>query len=197
MAPFDSLRDYAEALEKRGKFIRIKEMDQDKYEATAFYYKLMDRYKTNAPGFLIERMKINGKWYETPVVGNIFCGFDTVAQCFGVKNISDNQAEMYTTSVEKVMSYLVNGKWKTIDPVVVDRKNAPCKQVILKGTEADLSRFPWVKNNPDDGGQYISAGSVIMQDPELGAMWAPTACRLKGRTKPGPISPTRATATIL
>ena len=101
MAPFDSLRDYAEALEKRGKFIRIKEMDQDKYEATAFYYKLMDRYKTNAPGFLIERMKINGKWYETPVVGNIFCGFDTVAQCFGVENISDNQAEMYTACRRK------------------------------------------------------------------------------------------------
>jgi len=37
MAPFDSLRDYAAALEKRGKFIRIKEMDQDRYEATAFY----------------------------------------------------------------------------------------------------------------------------------------------------------------
>ena len=41
--------------------------------------------------------------------------------------------------VEKIMSYLVNGKWKTIDPVVVDRKNAPCKQVILKGAERQTS----------------------------------------------------------
>jgi 4-hydroxy-3-polyprenylbenzoate decarboxylase len=185
MAPYDSLRDYAAALEKRGKFIRIREMDQDKYEATAFYYKLMDRYKTNAPGFLIERMKINGKWYETPVVGNIFCGFDTVAQCFGVENISDNQAEMHTASVEKVMSYLVNGKWKTIEPVVVDRKNAPCKQVILKGAEADLSRFPWVKNNPDDGGQYISAGSFIMEDPELGRNVGTYRMQVKGPHKTG------------
>ncbi len=40
MFPYDSLRDYAADLEKRGKLLRIKEMDQDAYEMTAFSYRL-------------------------------------------------------------------------------------------------------------------------------------------------------------
>ncbi len=40
MFPYDSLRDYALALEARGKLKRIKEMDQDAYEMTAFAYRL-------------------------------------------------------------------------------------------------------------------------------------------------------------
>ena len=185
MAPYDSLRDYAAALEKRNKFVRIKEMDQDKYEATAFYYKLMDRMKTNAPAFLIERTRVNGRWYDVPVVGNLFCGFDTVAQCFGVENITDNQAEMHKAAAGKITAHLVNDRWKTIDPVVVDKKKAPCKEVILQGADADLTRFPWIRNNPDDAGQYISAGSFVMDDPDLGRNVGTYRMQVKGPQKTG------------
>ena len=61
MGPYDSLRDYVSDLEKRGKLIRIKEIDQDKYESTALLYKMLDRLKDKAPGFIIEKTKINGK----------------------------------------------------------------------------------------------------------------------------------------
>ena len=68
MGPYDSLRDYVFDLEKRDKLIRIKEIDQDKYESTALMFKMLDRMKDKAPGILIEKTKINGKWFETPVV---------------------------------------------------------------------------------------------------------------------------------
>ena len=184
MAPYDSLRDYAEALEKRKKFVRIKEMDQDKYEATAFHYKILDRWKTNAPAFLIEKTKVNGIWHNIPVVGNLFNGFDTVAQCFGVSDISDSQSEMYTAATEKITSYLVNDRWKAIDPVMVEKKDAPCKEVVLTGEDVDLYKFPWIRNNPDDGGQYISTGCGIMEDPSWGEMWAPIACSSRARARP-------------
>ncbi len=85
MGPYDSLRDYVFDLEKRDKLIRIKEIDQDKYESTALMFKMLDRMKDKAPAILIEKTKINGKWFETPVVGNIYNGYDTVAQCFALR----------------------------------------------------------------------------------------------------------------
>ncbi len=82
MFPYDSLRDYAAALEKRGKLLRIKEMDQDAYEMTAFSYRLNDRQREKAPGFIVERTKVNGEWIDSPVIANIFNGYATIAQCF-------------------------------------------------------------------------------------------------------------------
>jgi 4-hydroxy-3-polyprenylbenzoate decarboxylase len=186
MAPYDSLRDYAAALEARGKLIRITEIDQDQYEMTAFYYRLIDRLRAKAPGFLVERTKVNGRWCETPVIGNVYNGFDTIAQCFGVEQLSDEQAQMYAAAVKKITSYQEKeGRWAAIQPKVVDRTAAPCKEVILQGEDADLLRFPWIKNNPADVGQYISSGSVIMQDPELGRNVGTYRMQVKGPRKTG------------
>jgi len=74
---------------------------------------------------------------------------------------------MYDAAVARIMSFQDEEmKWKMIDPVIVDNASAPCKEVILNGEDADLGKFPWIKNNPADGSQYISAGSVIMKDTE-------------------------------
>ncbi|GIS40756.1 MAG: hypothetical protein Ct9H90mP13_06020 [Pseudomonadota bacterium] len=42
--PYDSLREYVEAIEEHGKLIRIDEIDQDAYELTGFMYKLLDKH---------------------------------------------------------------------------------------------------------------------------------------------------------
>jgi 4-hydroxy-3-polyprenylbenzoate decarboxylase len=186
MGPYDSLRDYVFDLEKRGKLIRIKEIDQDKYESTALMFKMLDRMKDKAPGILIEKTKINGKWFETPVVGNIYNGYDTIAQCFGVEPITDVQLDMYNATAKKIESYLQpDGTWKKIEPKVVSKEKAPCKEVILKGKDADLMKFPWIKNNALDAGQYISAGSFVMQDPELGKNLGTYRMQVKGSHKTG------------
>ena len=52
--PYDSLRDYIAALEALGRLVRIKEMDQDRFEATGFAYRLIEKYGFyGAPAFLI------------------------------------------------------------------------------------------------------------------------------------------------
>jgi 4-hydroxy-3-polyprenylbenzoate decarboxylase len=155
MFPYDSLREYAQALEARGKLKRIKEMDQDAYEMTAFAYRLRDRMREKAPGFLVERTKIGGRWYDSPVVGNIFNGFGMVAQAFGVQQVDDEQSAMYDTAVQRILSFMDKDfRWKKIEPVTVEKNAAPCKQVVLLGDQADLGLFPWVRNNPADVGTY-------------------------------------------
>ena len=58
--PFDSLREYINTLEANDRLIRIKQMDQDKYEATGFAYRLVKEFGYDlAPAFLIEKIRIN------------------------------------------------------------------------------------------------------------------------------------------
>jgi 4-hydroxy-3-polyprenylbenzoate decarboxylase len=169
MFPYDSMRDFVAELEKRNRFIRIKEIDQDIYESTALIYKMLERMGDKAPGFLAERTKIGGKWFDTPVVGNIYNGYDTVALAFGVKDVTDVSIDMYHAAVDRIQTFLQpDGRWKEIPPVEVKREKAPCKEVVLHGDDADVLKFPWIKNSPLDAAQYISAGSFVMQDPEIG-----------------------------
>ena len=165
MGPYDSLREYAAAMEEQGQLMRIREMDQDRYEMTAFGYRLDDRMRSKAPAFIVERTKINDRWYDTPVISNVLNSYGTVAQALGAEGASDEEGVNYTAAVTHIMSFLdEDHRWAKIEPVFVERSAAPCKEVILTGDDADLYRFPWIRNNPADGGQYISTGAVVTDD---------------------------------
>ncbi len=48
-------------------------------------------------------------------------------------------------------------------PKVIPAKEAPCKQVILKGADIDLNKLPILKTWPQDGGRFITLPCVITQ----------------------------------
>src|SRR3989338_6520482 len=186
--PFDTIRDYLAALEARGKLLKIKEVDQDKYEGTAFIYRMLEKIGSDkAPAVEFQKVKINGRLMDGPVIGNTYCGWDAAAMMFGVEKITDDQGEMYRVVRDKLVNFVKEngGKWKRIKPVVVSDRNIPCKEVILKGDEADLLKFSWFKNNPGDAGQYINTGAVFMEDPELGRNVGTYRIQVKGKNKVG------------
>ena len=89
--PYDSVRDFLNDLEARGRVERIPEMDQDAFEMTAFAYRLLDRLGyEKAPAFVVERVKIGGQWREGPVLGNQFGSWVEEALVFGVQNVSED-----------------------------------------------------------------------------------------------------------
>lgn len=53
-------------------------------------------------------------------------------------------------------------------PKMVSSKDAPCKQVILRGNDVDLNRIPVLKTWPQDGGHFITLPCVITKDPHTG-----------------------------
>ncbi len=53
-------------------------------------------------------------------------------------------------------------------PKVVDRRAAPCKEVILRGNQVNLLELPILKTWPGDGGRYITLPLVITRDPKSG-----------------------------
>ena len=185
--PYDSFRDFIASLEARGRLIRIKEMDQDRFEATGFAYRLIKTFGYyEAPGFVIERVKINGEWVEGPVFGNMYGAWDTDAMIFGVENITDDFNGMYHAAVEKLKAKADrNGAWPQIAPTLAHGKNAPCKDIIITGKDVDITKFPWLHNNPADAGRYLNMGAVIIDDPELGRNVGTYRCQIKDKTKIG------------
>lgn len=93
--PFESVRDYVAALERRGRLLRLPAMDQDRYEASAFAYRLIERFGIEqAPAFLIERLKIGGRWRDGPVVANAYGRWPDEALLFGVDQVIDDPQQM-------------------------------------------------------------------------------------------------------
>lgn len=185
--PFASLRDYLDALESHGRLLRIGAMDQDQFEATGFAYRLIEEFGfTGAPAFRIERLKAGGRWLDGPVFGNVFPGWVSEALAFGVPGVTGDERAMYRAAREHLGKVLgADGRWPRIAPVTVPRDRAPVKEVVTTGEDADLGRFPWVWTNPGDAGPYITAGTVFMQDPELGRNVATYRCQVKGPRKLG------------
>ena len=53
-------------------------------------------------------------------------------------------------------------------PKMISAKEAPCKQVILKGQQIDLASLPVLTTWPGDGGPFITLPCVITRDPRSG-----------------------------
>ena len=88
--PFDSVRDYVNALDARGRLLRIEAMDQDQYEITGLAYRLIDRFGIeHAPAFLVERMKIDGRWIDGPILANAYGRWPDEALLFGSPDFTD------------------------------------------------------------------------------------------------------------
>jgi len=180
---FDSVRDYVAALEQRGRVLRIASMDQDAYEATAFAYRLIDRFGIEAaPAFLIERIRIGGQWRQGPVLANLYGRWPDEALLFGVPEITSDHQQMYHAVLEALRARLdPGGNWRRIPPVEVDRPaDAPCKEVILTGMQVDLEQFAWLQNNPADAGRYVNMGAVFIHDPQIGGNVGTYRCQVKG-----------------
>ncbi len=187
--PFDSMRDYFAALDARGRLLRIKEIDQDKYMATGLAYKLIDKYgHERAPAFMIDRVKIEGDWFDGPIIGNPFGGWDIEAMAYGIDQdkIVDDQTAMYRVVMDNLFSHMDDrGVWKKIEPVVLNSNKAPCKEVIVKGADVNILKYPWLKTNPADGGRYVNTGAVVIEDPEFGRNVGTYRCHVKGKKKIG------------
>jgi 2,5-furandicarboxylate decarboxylase 1 len=57
---------------------------------------------------------------------------------------------------------------RTVPPVMIERAEAPVKEVIKIGPEADLTKIPAMWHSENDPGPYIASGMAIIKDPETG-----------------------------
>ncbi|MGK0499466.1 MAG: 4-hydroxy-3-polyprenylbenzoate decarboxylase [Oceanicoccus sp.] len=179
--PFDDFRQYIAALEERGLVLRVPKLDQDAFEMTALMYRLVEEHGWNrAPVLIADKVKINGKWVQGPVIANHQGHWHSEAITFGLEPVPHDPSASYRKAIDYMTSKLDDGFYQPIDPVTVERNQAPCKQVIIKGDDVDLNKFAFIKSNPADGGRYIDTGSTFTEDPELGMNFGTYRCQIQG-----------------
>lgn len=186
LGPYDTLRETIEALDAQGRVLRVARIDQDAYEGTALMYRLVERYGLEgAPAVVFDEIRVDGRWLKGPMIGNFIGHWDAEALVFGLE--PDPAGGLAT--LRKARNHLVElaqrngGRYPEIPPVEIARDRALCKEVILRGDDIDLTRFPFVKVNPSDGGRYINTASVFTVDPKAGVNFGTYRCQLKGPRK--------------
>jgi 4-hydroxy-3-polyprenylbenzoate decarboxylase len=184
VGPFDDLRGWIRELDRRGLLLKVKDVDQDQYEATALMYRLVDRFGMYfAPTLLIENIRIDGKWHKGPIICNHFGHWDTECLTFGIEPVPGDHIATYYKALDRVGEYLKLGRGGAF-PVApfkeVARSEAPCKQVVLTGEQIDLTKFAFIQSNPADSGRYVNTGSVFTNDADLGKNFGTYRCEIKG-----------------
>jgi len=187
--PYDSLRDYMEAIETHGNVIRIDAIDQDAYELTGFMYKLIDKHGwLGAPTVIVESVKISGEWVQGPIVINQYGMAAHEAMAIGVP-LDDIEAGQHVQNYKKALKKMMNlGELSPIETITIDQATAPSKEVILKENEINILDFAFIQTNPGDNGRFINTGNLVTIDPEAGRNVGTYRMQIKGPRKIG-ISP--------
>lgn len=97
--------------------------------------------------------KVDGNLAEQPVVLNLFASRSRSAFAVG-------------STFEKVARDTFERRNDRVKPVVVDRSDAPVKQVVQRGDAVDLSQLPALVHAGWDPGPYLSAGYLTTYEPD-------------------------------
>jgi 4-hydroxy-3-polyprenylbenzoate decarboxylase len=182
--PFEDLRSWVRELERRGLLLKVRNIDQDRYEGTALMYRLIDRFGMYfAPTLYMENVKIDGKWHKGPIITNHFGHWDTECLTFGIEPVPGDHVRTYYKALARVEEYLklgTGGAFPTAPFEEVRREQAPCKEVVLTGDAIDITKFAFIQSNPADSARYVNTGSVFTNDAELGKNFGTYRCEIKG-----------------
>lgn len=106
----------------------------------------------------------NVKGYKIPVVKNVLGNYKRMALACHMENWQ--QATKRDVVRRLVDIFDRTDEWRK--PVQVDPRDAPCKEVVRTGDDANLDFLPILKWHPHDGGPFILMGDAITYDPEWG-----------------------------
>lgn len=138
--PQESLTDFVNAMEKAGFLVRIK--DEKRVDELP---KIMEENPLKA--VLVEKIKD----CDFQFLGNAYSNQEMYAWAVGCKK-SETGAKMAKMSERRIKPQIVT--------------KAPCKEVILKGEQVDLTKLPLFLHHDRDGHAYTNDNLVISKDPE-------------------------------
>jgi len=143
--PYQDFRQFLEVLHQQGELVEV-----NRHVALNDIGKaLKQAYQKGRPAV---RFNVNGT--EFPLVCGVY---------------SDRNKAMLALQAdgESLLQKVLTGLEHPIAPIMLSG-NAPCHEVIIKGDDIDINRFPIPKYSPKDGGPYITSGIVVSKDPKTG-----------------------------
>ncbi len=174
---YESVRDWLKALDKAGELKRVTAEVSPILEMA----EIADRAcksgkgtaKAGGPALLFENVK---GYKGARVLMNQFGSDKRMRLALDVDSL-DDIAKRIDVLIHPVAPVGIMDKLKMLPmlaevgsyfPKVISAKNAPCKEVILKGADVDVLKFPVLQTWPEDGGRFITLPCVTTRDPKSG-----------------------------
>ena len=164
---YNDLRDFIKALEKAGEIKKV----NAKVDPILEVAEITDRVsKEYGPALMFEN--VDGSDHN--IVINIFGSIKRMCMALEVDDL-DALGNRIINLMDKNTPQNFMDKLKSL-PMLVELSNilpktvkkGPCKEVILKGDDVDLFKFPVIKCWPQDAGRFITMPCVFTKDPETG-----------------------------
>ncbi|MBE9571756.1 MAG: menaquinone biosynthesis decarboxylase [Proteobacteria bacterium] len=161
---YRDLQAFLKDLERAGELLRIREPVSPYLEIT----EITDRVsKRHGPALLFE----NVTGCDMPVVTNAFGSFKRTCMALGVDNLNDLgsqildflEVETPDSLIKKLKLLPKLKRLSNMFPKSI--KNAPCQDVVLKGEDVDLTKFPVLHCWPSDGGPFITLPLIFTRHP--------------------------------
>jgi 4-hydroxy-3-polyprenylbenzoate decarboxylase len=174
---YESVRDWVKALDKAGELKRVTAEVSPILEMA----EIADRAcksgkgtpKAGGPALLFENVK---GYKGARVLMNQFGSDRRMRLALDVDSL-DDIAKRIDLLIHPVAPVGLMDKLKMLPmlaevgsyfPKTIAAKNAPCKEVILKGDDIDVLKFPVLQTWPEDGGRFITLPCVVTRDPKSG-----------------------------
>jgi 4-hydroxy-3-polyprenylbenzoate decarboxylase len=167
---YESLRDWVEGLERAGELKRVKAELSPRLEMA----EVADRaVKSNGPALLFENVE---GYKGARVLMNQFGSERRMRMALGADSLDDVAKRIEallhpvppTSLMDKLKMLPMLAEVSSYFPKVVDSKRAPCKEVVLRGEDVDVLKFPVLTTWPGDGGPFITLPCVVTKDPRSG-----------------------------
>lgn len=144
-----SLRGHIRNLEQQGELIRVDTETDPNENLSALGWKIYDQKGKSS---LFTNLKNHPNWQVCSQI------------------VTDRRKWSIGLGLgeDELISELVKRTKKPLTPSLVENKEAPVKEVILRGSECDLTKFPAMWTSEQDPGPYIAAGMAIIKDRETG-----------------------------
>jgi len=171
-----NLRDFIKLLIEKApeELMSGEKLIDSKFEATTVLRKL--ELDGKYPMVIFKNIKnVKGGLSAYPLVINTFASRKKLALAI---DLEPHQWKM------ELPSGLMKRYSKTISPQLIDKKDAPVKEVVKRGGEVDLLDYPIPVHHAKDGGPYILGASIITKNPETGVYnSAMIRLHVKGRNR--------------
>lgn len=142
-------RRYLGALERAGQLVHVAKEVSPEFEVAAYVRKSSD---TNGPAFVFENIKGHPGWRLAAGLYGTMARLPVALACR-----MDQVVDRYGAAVRT-----------PIFPLRV--KDGPCREIVLKGAQADCTTLPIVVHSELDAGRYLTAGVMFGRDPDTGIL---------------------------
>ncbi len=174
---YDGLRDWLRALERAGEVKRIKAEVSPVLEMAAIADRAAKSGKgtrdAGGPALLFENV---AGYKGSRVLMNQFGSERRMKLALEVESLDDIAGRIEallhpvppSSLMDKLKMLPMLAEVGSFFPKVIDRRKAPCKEVVLKGDQVDVLKFPVLTTWPGDGGPFITLPNVVTRDPKSG-----------------------------